>query len=42
MNPDRWLFYRHNAAALLRAAATPLDAGPRWWPDLDDTESSLA
>ncbi|GAA1601882.1 lantibiotic dehydratase [Catellatospora bangladeshensis] len=39
MNPDRTLFYRHSGAALLRAAVAPLDDGPDWWPDLDDTGS---
>jgi hypothetical protein len=30
------LYYRSGGAALLRAAVTSIDAGPGWWPDLQD------
>jgi thiopeptide-type bacteriocin biosynthesis protein len=35
-------FYRHRGAALLRAAALPLSANPRHWPDLSDPGASRA
>ncbi|NJC73028.1 lantibiotic dehydratase [Planosporangium thailandense] len=34
--------YRHGGVALLRAAAVPLSAGQRWWPDLGDRQSCEA
>ncbi|GLW90162.1 lantibiotic dehydratase [Actinokineospora globicatena] len=39
MSTDSKLLYRHTGAALLRAAARPLDEAQDDWPDLGDTES---